>query len=58
MQVANLVKYTVQWWNPERFVVITRQLQAAKCSLRCQLFHQIFILLKNLRFQHCCTQRK
>jgi hypothetical protein len=37
-----------RWWNSERFVVITRQLQAAKCSLSCQLFRHIFILLENL----------
>jgi hypothetical protein len=33
------------WWNSERFVVIIRQLQAAKCSLSCQLFHHMFNLL-------------
>jgi hypothetical protein len=36
---------TVLWWNSERFVVITRQLQAAKCSLSCQLFRHIFNFL-------------
>jgi hypothetical protein len=35
----------VWWWNSERFVVITRQLQAVKCSLSCQLFRHIFDLL-------------
>jgi hypothetical protein len=30
--------------------VITRQLQAAKCSLNCQPFGQIFTLLENIRF--------
>jgi hypothetical protein len=34
-----------QWWNSERFVVITRQLQAAKCSLSFQLFRHILNLL-------------
>jgi hypothetical protein len=38
--------------------VITWQVQAAKCSLSCQLFRHILILLKNLRFQYCCTQCK
>jgi hypothetical protein len=46
----------VQWWNSERFGVITRQLQAAKCSLSSQIFLYIFILLENLRLQYCCTQ--
>jgi hypothetical protein len=41
--------YRVQWWNSERFGVITRQLQAAKCSLSCQRFGHIFTLLENLR---------
>jgi hypothetical protein len=31
--------------NSERFVVITGQLQAAKCSLSCQLFRHIFNFL-------------
>jgi hypothetical protein len=44
------------WWYSERFVVITRQLQAAKCSLSSQLFGHIFTLLENLRFPYCCTQ--
>jgi hypothetical protein len=35
----------IQWWNSEKFAVITRQLQAAKCSLSCQLFCHIFNLL-------------
>jgi hypothetical protein len=46
------------WWYSGRFVVITRQLQAAKCSLSRQRFGHIFILLENLRFPYCCTQRK
>jgi hypothetical protein len=35
----------IQWWNSERFVVITRQLQAAKCSLSWQLFRHVVNLL-------------
>jgi hypothetical protein len=38
---------SVQWWYSERFLVITRQLQAAKCSLRSQLFGHTFTLLEN-----------
>jgi hypothetical protein len=45
----------ILWWYSERFVVITRQLQAAKCSLS-QRFGHIFTLLENLRFPYCCTQ--
>jgi hypothetical protein len=45
-------------WYSERFVVITRQLQAAKCSPRSQLFGHVFTLLENLRFPYCCTQCK
>jgi hypothetical protein len=47
-----------QWWYSERFVVITRQLLAAKCSLSSQLFGHIFTLLENLRFPYCCTPCK
>jgi hypothetical protein len=47
-----------QWWYSERFVVITRPLEAAKCSLSSQLFGHIFTLLENLRFPYCCTQCK
>jgi hypothetical protein len=36
---------TFMWWNSERFVVITKQLQAVKCSLSCQLFRHRFNLL-------------
>jgi hypothetical protein len=43
------------WWYSERFVVITKQLQAAKCSLSSQLFGHIFTIL---RFSYCCTQYK
>jgi hypothetical protein len=42
----------------ERFLVITRQLQAAKCSLSSQLFGHTFTLLENLRFPYCSTQFK
>jgi hypothetical protein len=44
-----------QWWYSERFVVITRQLQAAKCSLISQLFGHVCTLLENLRFPYWCT---
>jgi hypothetical protein len=47
-----------QWWYSERFVVITRQLQAAKCSLSSQPFGHKFTLLENLRFPYCCTPCK
>jgi hypothetical protein len=50
--------YTNQWWYSVRFVVITRQLQADKCSLSSQLFGPIFPLLEDLRFLYCCTQCK
>jgi hypothetical protein len=43
-EYTNSVLLQQQWWNSERFVVITRQLQAAKCSLSRQLFHHIFNL--------------
>jgi hypothetical protein len=46
------------FWYSERFVVITRQLQAAKCSLSSQLFGHIFTLLENLRFPYCCSRCK
>jgi hypothetical protein len=49
---------TALWWYSERFVVITRQLLAAKCSLSRQLFGHIFTLLENLRFPYCCTPCK
>jgi hypothetical protein len=39
------VELSALWWNSERFVVITRQLKTAKCSLSCQLFSHIFNLL-------------
>jgi hypothetical protein len=38
-------------------VVITKQRQAAKCSLSCQLLGRIFTLLKNLQFPYCCTRK-
>jgi hypothetical protein len=47
-----------RWWYSESFVVITRQLQAAKCSLSSQLSGHIFTLLENLRFPYCCTPCK
>jgi hypothetical protein len=34
----------ILWWNSERFVVLTKQLQAAKCSLSCQICRHFFIL--------------
>jgi hypothetical protein len=46
------------WWYSKRFVVITRQLQAAKCALTSQLFGHIFTLLESLRFPYCSSQCK
>jgi hypothetical protein len=53
---VHLAQPVVQRWYSERFVVNTRQLQAAKCALSNQLFGHIFTLLENLRFPYCCTQ--
>jgi hypothetical protein len=47
-----------QWWNSERFVVITRQLQAAKCSLTCQLLVTYSLYLKICHSPFCCTRCK
>jgi hypothetical protein len=55
---SNSVKQSNLWWYSERFVVITRQLQSAKCSLSSQPFGHIFTLLENLRFPYCCTHCK
>jgi hypothetical protein len=61
MQIS-MRSHFLRWWivcgelaivpvvDSERFVVITRQLQAGKYSLSCQLFSHIFILLENLLY--------
>jgi hypothetical protein len=57
-QKPRLGSLSALWWYSERFVVITRQLKTAKCSLNSQLFGLIFTLLENLQFPYCCPQCK